>query len=80
MADSSLSDSMLLINRQVKVIEELNSCLFKTEALINLGTNTNFLELTKLTIYQYLSILEDFVSQAIKYSAEALDLSLAMAH
>jgi len=80
MADSSLSDSMLLINRQVKVIEELNSCLFKTEALINLGTNTNFLELTKLTIHQYLSILEDFVSQAIKYSAEALDLSLAMAH
>lgn len=80
MADSSLSDSMLLINKQIKVIEELNSCLFKTEALINLGSNTNFLELTKLTIHQYLSILEDFVSQAIKYSAEVLDLSLAMAH
>ncbi|MCD6039216.1 MAG: hypothetical protein K0S27_616 [Gammaproteobacteria bacterium] len=78
MADSRLFDCMRVINKQIKIIAEVNSYLFKIEALINLGINTNFLELTKLTIYQYLSILEDFIRQAIKCNTEALDLSLTL--
>ena len=76
MTDSSLNDSLLLIKKQVKVIEEINSYLFKTEALINLGMYANFLELSKSSIYEYVSIMKDFVSLAIS-NIEVLDSILS---
>ncbi len=77
MVDDSLANSKFLINEQIKIIEKLNSCLFKAEALINLGANTNFSELPHLTIYQYLIISREFIDQAGKHCYEALDLLLS---
>ena len=77
MINKSAANSNFLINEQIKIIEKLNSCLFKAEALINLGTNANFLELPHLTIYQYLIILREFIDQAGKHCYEALDLLLS---
>ncbi|GEM_PF-5515103 len=72
MIDKKSDDLSTLKINQFKIIEEINSLLFKTEALINLGIQANFLELSKLTIYEYLTILKDFVSLAIMH-IEALD-------
>jgi hypothetical protein len=75
MIDKKLDDLSTLKINQFKIIEEINSLLFKTEALINLGIQTDFLELSKLTIYEYLTILKDFVSLAIKH-IEGLDYDM----
>ena len=77
MTDRRSNDSLHLIKKQVKVIEEINSYLFKTEALINLGIHANFLELSKSAIYEYLSIMKEFVSLAIS-NIEVLDSILSI--
>lgn len=73
MADSSLSDFMPLINQQITIREKLNNCLSKAEALLNFGMNTNLLELNELTIYGYIWVLSDLVSEALKINDETLN-------
>jgi hypothetical protein len=71
MAKSRLSDFIPLINQQMTLKEKLDACLSKMEALLDLGMNTNWLNLSELTIHGYMWVLSDMVNEALKINEGA---------
>ena len=72
MAESSLSDFTILINQQILNSEQLNTCLTKVEALVTLGMNARYQDLSENILYEYFWVLSDFLKEALQLNDETL--------
>lgn len=73
MADNSVSDFSSFINHQIRAQEEIETCLWKLEALIVAPvTSGDFYGLSKLILHNYFSVLSDLIEAASKANEESL--------
>ena len=74
MADNRVSDFSSFINQQIRAQEQVETCLWKLEALIAVALTTDdFYDLTDIILHNYFSIAGDLIETAAKANQISLD-------
>ena len=76
MAEYSVSYLLNLINAQVKLLENINTCLSKAEALAQVALGDDFLAYPEVSIYNFLWALSDIIEQAKSLNEKSLNILL----
>ena len=76
MAEYSVNYLLNLINAQVKLLENINTCLSKAEALAQVALGDNFLDYPNVSIYNFLWALSDIIEQAKSLNEKSLNTLL----
>ena len=76
MAEYSVSYLLNLINAQVKLLENINICLSKAEALAQMTLSDDFLDYSNVSIYNFLWALSDIIEQAKRLNEKSLNALL----
>ena len=64
MAKTILSQNLLNINDEIRSRENLDNCLVKAEALMQIALEDDFINHSQATIHHYLWTINDLVEQA----------------
>jgi hypothetical protein len=73
MANVIVPDFAFFINRQIESQEQIESCLWKLEALITVATMTDsFCDLPENTLRSYFSIATDLIEKAGEANQKSL--------
>jgi len=74
MAIISIFDFWTFINQQIETQEQVETCLWKLEALITVVlTTNNFYDLSEWTLHNYFSVVGDLIEEAVKVNQMSLN-------
>lgn len=78
MDSASLSQVVRQINQQTNMQEKLNQRLAEAEALVQILISTDFLSLSKSTMFNYFAAINESLTQSKELSEQALDTLLQL--